>query len=66
MLLRQLRTRFGGHVDIAVERRLEAASPEQLALWGERVLSAASLTELLGDRGSPTAVAIAQRSGCGW
>jgi len=49
LLLRQLRKRFGGQVDAAVERRLEAASPDQIAVWAERVLSAVTLTELLAD-----------------
>jgi predicted transposase/invertase (TIGR01784 family) len=49
LLLRQLRKRFGNQVDDATERRLEAASAEQIAIWAERVLSAATLTELLAD-----------------
>jgi hypothetical protein len=31
------------------ERRIVAASAEQVELWAERVLSAATLTELLAD-----------------
>jgi hypothetical protein len=49
LLLRLLRKRFGNHVDDATERRLEAASAEQIAIWAERVLSAATLSELLAD-----------------
>jgi hypothetical protein len=49
LLLRLLRKRFGSQVDDAIERRLEAASPEQIAMWAERVLSAAALAELLAD-----------------
>ena len=49
LLLRQLWARFGGQVDAAVERRVEAAPAEQIALWGERVLTAASLSDLLAD-----------------
>jgi predicted transposase/invertase (TIGR01784 family) len=49
LLLRQLRKRFGAQVDATVERRLEAASAEQVAIWAERVLSAATLSELLAD-----------------
>jgi predicted transposase/invertase (TIGR01784 family) len=48
-LLRQLRKRFGAQVDAAAEHRLEAASSEQLALWGERILSAGTLAELLAE-----------------
>lgn len=32
-----------------VERRLNAASIEQLELWADRVLTAATLAELLAD-----------------
>jgi len=49
LLLRLLRKRFGPQVDATVERRLEAASAEQVAVWAERVLSAATLSELLAD-----------------
>ncbi len=49
LLLRLLQKRFGAEVDTATEQRLAAASPEQLEAWGERVLSAATLTELLAD-----------------
>lgn len=49
LLLRLLRQRFGNAVDTATERRLATASPAQLDTWGERVLSAATLTELLAD-----------------
>jgi hypothetical protein len=49
LLLRQLRKRFGNHVDDATAQRLETASAEQIAVWAERVLSAETLTELLAD-----------------
>ena len=49
LLLRLLRKRFGNQVDDATARRLEAASAEQIAIWAERVLSAATLVELLTD-----------------
>jgi len=39
--------RFGAEVDTATEQRLAAASAEQLETWAERMLSAATLTELL-------------------
>jgi hypothetical protein len=47
LLLRQLRKRFGDAVDVDIERRVEAATTEQIATWAERVLSAATLAELL-------------------
>jgi len=49
LLLRQLRKRFGTQVDAVVELRLEAASGEQIATWADRVLSAATLDQLLAD-----------------
>ena len=49
VLLRLLRQRFGSQVDTDTERRLAMATTEQLATWVERVLSAATLTELLAD-----------------
>jgi flagellar biosynthesis/type III secretory pathway protein FliH len=49
LLVRQLRRRFGNLVDGEVERRLNAASIEQLELWADRVLTAATLAELLAD-----------------
>jgi len=49
LLLRQLRKRFGHHVDTDVEQRVATASAEQIAIWAERVLSAATLAELLAD-----------------
>jgi hypothetical protein len=48
-LLRQLRKRFGAQVNDDTERRIATASPEQIALWLDRVLSAATLAELLAD-----------------
>lgn len=49
ILLRLLRKRFGTLVDAAVERRLDSASAEQIATWADRVLSAATLDQLLAD-----------------
>jgi hypothetical protein len=49
LLLRQLRRRFGAEVDGEIERRVAAASAEQVEVWAERVLSAATLAELLAD-----------------
>jgi hypothetical protein len=49
LLLRLLRRRFGGAVDGETERRVAAASAEQIEVWAERVLSAATLAELLAD-----------------
>lgn len=49
LLLRLLRRRFGSEVDGETERRVAAASAEHVELWAERVLSAATLTELLAD-----------------
>jgi hypothetical protein len=49
VLLRQLRRRFGAEVDGGTERRVAAASAEQLEVWAERVLSVATLAELLAD-----------------
>jgi len=49
LLMRLLRQRFGNQVDSGIEQRLATASAEQLLTWGDRVLSAATLTELLAD-----------------
>jgi hypothetical protein len=49
VLLRLLRRRFGAEVDGEIERRVEAATAEQIEVWAERVLSAATLAELLAD-----------------
>ena len=49
LLLRFLRQRFGDEVDAQVERRVGVASGEQLEIWTMRVLSAATLSELLAD-----------------
>ena len=48
-LLRMLRRRFGAEVDGEIERRVATASAEQIEVWAERVLSAATLAELLAD-----------------
>lgn len=47
ILLRMLRNRFGNQVDETVERRVEAASPETVVAWADRVISAPALAELL-------------------
>ncbi len=49
MLLNLLRQRFETAVTPAVEQRVAAASFEQVEAWTSRVLSAATLAELLGD-----------------
>jgi hypothetical protein len=49
LLLRLLWRRFGADVDDEIERRVAAAPPEKIEVWAERVLSAATLTELLAD-----------------
>jgi predicted transposase YdaD len=49
LLLRQLRRRFGDAVNADIEQRIATASIEQIDTWAERVLSAATLTELLAD-----------------
>jgi len=49
LLLRLLRRRFGAEVDGETECRVAAASAEQVEVWAERVLSAATLAELLAD-----------------
>jgi hypothetical protein len=46
-LLRLLRQRFGREVDAGVEQRLAAAPIEQIEAWTDRVLSAASLADVL-------------------
>jgi predicted transposase YdaD len=47
-LLRLLKKRFGSQVDADIERRVEAAASEEIATWLDRVLSAATLAEVLG------------------
>ncbi|HEX2690484.1 MAG TPA: DUF4351 domain-containing protein, partial [Kofleriaceae bacterium] len=49
LLLRLLRKRFGNEVDTNTEQRLATASVEQIGLWADRVLSAATLAELFAD-----------------
>ena len=49
VLLHLLRQRFGNGVDVHVERRVATASLEQTETWTRRVLSAATLAELLAD-----------------
>jgi hypothetical protein len=49
LLLRLLRRRFGAQVDGATEQRIRVASAEQIEVWAERVLSAATLADLLAD-----------------
>jgi hypothetical protein len=49
VLLRQLRRRFGAEVDGETERRVAMAPAEQIEVWAERVLSAATLAEFLAD-----------------
>lgn len=47
LLLKQLRARFG-ELPPAVVARVEAAGPEVLEAWGERLLTAPSLDEVFG------------------
>jgi len=47
VLLRLLRQRFGDAVDVQVEQRIATASLEQVEAWTGRVLSAATLAEVL-------------------
>lgn len=49
VLVRLLRKRFGAQVDAAIERRIADAPVEQVEAWTDRVLSAASLGELLAS-----------------
>jgi hypothetical protein len=49
VLLRLVRQRFGDAVDPQIERCIATASIEQLDAWTARVLSAATLAELLAD-----------------
>jgi predicted transposase/invertase (TIGR01784 family) len=49
LLLRLLQKRFGNEVDANTEGRLATASVEQIGLWADRVLSAATLAELFAD-----------------
>jgi hypothetical protein len=49
LLLRLLRRRFGAEVNSEAERRVATAPAEQIESWAERVLSAATLAELLAD-----------------
>jgi hypothetical protein len=48
-LLRLLRQRFGDAVNAQVEQRIATASLEQVEAWTGRVLSAATLAEVLTD-----------------
>ncbi|HZF50952.1 MAG TPA: DUF4351 domain-containing protein [Polyangiaceae bacterium] len=48
LLLRQLRARFG-ELPAAVVTRIEAADIDELERWGERVLSARTLAEVLDE-----------------
>lgn len=49
LLLLLLRQRFGDAVDAHVEQRITTASIEQIETWSTRVVSAATLPELLAD-----------------
>jgi hypothetical protein len=49
LLLRQLRQRFGSQVDADIEQRVTEAPEAQIEAWGTRLLSAATLVELLAD-----------------
>jgi flagellar biosynthesis/type III secretory pathway protein FliH len=49
VLLRLLRQRFGDAVNAQVEQHVAAASLEQVETWTGRVLSAATLAEVIAD-----------------
>jgi hypothetical protein len=49
VVLRQLRQRFGDAVNTDVEQRITTASSEQIDAWRLRMLSVATLAELLAD-----------------
>ena len=49
VLLRLLRQRFGDAVNAQVEQHVAAASLEQVEAWTGRVLSAATLAEMIAD-----------------
>jgi hypothetical protein len=53
LMLRLLRQRFGDQVDVEIVRQVALASSEQLLRWSARILSAATLTELLHEPGMP-------------
>jgi predicted transposase YdaD len=48
-LLRLLRRRFGNEVDAHVEQRVATAWLEQIEIWTDRVLSAATLAQIFAD-----------------
>lgn len=49
VLLRLLRQRFDNAVNTQVEQRIATASREQVEAWTGRVLSAATLAEVIAD-----------------
>lgn len=49
VLLRQLRRRFGAQIDDDIEQSVARASAEQIEIWTDRVLSAATLAEIFED-----------------
>lgn len=49
VLLQLLRQRFGGQVDVGIERRVMEASLERVQEWTRRVLSATTLGELFAN-----------------
>ncbi len=50
-LLLRLMTRKLGPLDAATRARVESADDEQLLVWGDRLLEAASLAEVFGGKG---------------
>ncbi len=52
-LIRMLEKRFGP-IDETTKAKLEAADPEQLQLWGERLLVVESLEAIFQDDSVPT------------
>jgi len=49
ILDRQLRKRFGSYLDPRIQEKLRNATPEQLDLWAERILDAATIEDVIKD-----------------
>ncbi|WP_462323749.1 Rpn family recombination-promoting nuclease/putative transposase [Desulfoplanes sp.] len=49
ILNRQMRKRFGSYLDSRVQEKLRNATPEQLDLWAERILDAATIEDVIKD-----------------
>jgi hypothetical protein len=48
MLRRQLERKFGA-IDAEIDARIRAASLDELERWSDRILTARSLREVIGD-----------------